>query len=142
MKRRYSGARLIGFVGGLVIAAGGCRQEGPVLYPVSGQVTLNGQPLPQVGVSFRPDESEGESNGHIPTGVADAEGRYRLETVGRQGAPPGRYKVVVLPYSPGPVSPVPPPPFAATYLDPKTTDLTVEVKKDAPPGTYDLPLRK
>ncbi|HVT30599.1 MAG TPA: carboxypeptidase-like regulatory domain-containing protein, partial [Lacipirellulaceae bacterium] len=51
----------------------GCRKSGPELAPVSGHVTLNGQPLENADIVFQPD------NGKSPAVArTDAEGRYEL----------------------------------------------------------------
>lgn len=122
-------------------SAAGCGESGPLLYPVSGTVRFDGKPLPQVGVSFFADTSKGNNSGHIAAASADAEGRFTLSTVGESGAPPGWYKVVVSPYTPGPVE-VPKPPYNVKYLTVETTDLSIEVKKGAAENAYDLTLDK
>lgn len=119
----------------------GCGESGPVLYPVSGTVRFDGKPLPQVGVSFFADASKGNDSGHIAAAAADVDGRFTLSTVAESGAPPGWYKVVVSPYTPGPVE-VPKPPYNEKYLTVDTTDLSIEVKADAAPNAYDLTLDK
>lgn len=119
----------------------GCGDSGPLLYPVSGTVRFDGKPLPQVGISFFADSAKGNNSGHIAAAAADAEGRFTLSTVGEAGAPPGWYKVVVSPYTPGPVE-VPKPPYNVKYLTVDSTDLSIEVKADAPVGAYDLTLDK
>ena len=77
---------------------------------------------------------------HQPTGTINAEGEYELFTVGKKGAPPGWYKVVVTAYAnkieEGPVTP-------RLLIDPKyyqveTTDLSIEVVESPSPGAYDL----
>ncbi|MEY4180808.1 MAG: hypothetical protein RLY70_4382 [Planctomycetota bacterium] len=123
----------------IVLATIGCGESGPVLYPVSGTVRFEGKPLPQVGVSFIADPSKGNDSGHIAAASADAEGRFTLSTVGETGAPPGWYKVVVSPYTPGPVE-VPKPPYHVKYLTVDTTDLSIEVKAGAAADAYDLTL--
>ena len=57
----------------LSIAASGCSQDDrPALAPVSGSVTLDGQPLERAAVLFRPTE------GRASRGLTDAEGRFEL----------------------------------------------------------------
>jgi hypothetical protein len=73
---------------GAVLACAGCG-GGPV--PVSGVVTLDGQPLPQATVTFLP-----LGQGRTASGFTDAEGRFHLSTLEqRDGALPGEYKVTV-----------------------------------------------
>lgn len=55
--------------------------------PVTGTVTINGEPVPGVVVTFLPPKW---SAGY---GETDARGRYTLRTAGRPGALPGDYKV-------------------------------------------------
>jgi hypothetical protein len=66
----------------------GCGGERFPVAPVSGTVTLDGQPLAGARVGFEPrrtDESINAGPGSYAT--TDAEGRYRLETLdGRRGA--------------------------------------------------------
>jgi hypothetical protein len=132
-------ACLLGAV--VVLSAIGCGESGPLLYPVSGTVRFDGKPLPQVGVSFFADASKGNDSGHIAAAAADVDGRFTLSTVAESGAPPGWYKVVVSPYTPGPVE-VPKPPYNEKYLTVDTTDMSIEVKADAAPNAYDLTLDK
>ncbi len=106
----------------------GCGNSGPKLVPVSGRITIDGQPLPRGSISLR-----AESTWDQPTGSIDADGKYVVYTKGRAGAPPGRYRVVVFATEaahdaegkahPGlPVSIVP-----ALYNDPATTPLKIDV---------------
>ncbi|MDB5390277.1 MAG: hypothetical protein JWM11_5923 [Planctomycetaceae bacterium] len=116
------------------------------LSPVKGTVAVAGNPLAEAGISFRADESKGNKTKHIPSATSDDEGNYELVTGGEKGAPPGWYKVVVIPSSPpivGGEMPKPgPPPFDKKYLDPGATDLSVEVKDGATPDDYNLELKK
>jgi hypothetical protein len=140
--RRVAARRLVWLLGAAgLLCAMGCGESGPRLYPVSGTVRFDGKPLPQVGVSFFADASKGNDSGHIAAAAADVDGRFTLSTVGEFGAPPGWYKVVVSPYTPGPVE-VPKPPYNVKYLTLDTTDLSIEVKADAAPNAYDLSLDK
>lgn len=109
-------------------------------------MTVDGVPSEGAGVSFRPDAGKGNMVEWFPTGVADKEGRFTLTTTAKPGAPPGWYKVVVMPYSPPPfggdAKKAAPQAFNAKYSNPDTTDLRVEVKQDPAPGSYDLKLKK
>lgn len=139
--RRTATGLAIAFCVATLTGMVGCGDSGPLLYPVSGTVRFDGKPLPQVGISFFADSAKGNNSGHIAAAAADAEGRFTLSTVGEAGAPPGWYKVVVSPYTPGPVE-VPKPPYNVKYLTVDSTDLSIEVKADAPAGAYDLTLDK
>jgi hypothetical protein len=70
---------------------------GPQFGQVSGQVTLDGKPLPDIAVRF---EDEGGSAAIART---DASGRYEMRyTVDQMGAPVGKHKVTI--FTPAPVS--------------------------------------
>lgn len=134
----------VGFVA-LLISGCGAKDEGPTLVPVSGTITVDGAPIARAGISFRPDESKGNTVPYQPAGSADENGKYELVTAAKKGAPPGWYKVVVFPYSPPPggeAPPVPPPSFDAKYSDPETTDLMFEIKEGEQSVTIDLKLTK
>tara|TARA_R110002111_G_scaffold1157_1_gene8175 strand:- start:37125 stop:37580 length:456 start_codon:yes stop_codon:yes gene_type:complete len=131
----------------LVCLPAGCSSEeaGPELIPVSGIITVDGNPLPLAGISFRPDETKGNSSPYQPGGTADENGKYDLIAAAKQGASPGWYKVVVFPYSPPPGTngvPKTAVPFNKKYSNPNTTDLSIEVKAGTAPGAYDLKLTK
>lgn len=70
---------------------------GPQFGQVSGQVTLDGKPLPGISVRF---EDEGGSASIART---DKTGRYEMQyTVDQMGAPVGKHKVTI--FTPAPVS--------------------------------------
>ena len=67
----------------------GCSRQTPA-YPVSGRVTLDGKPLVDAQISFRP------AQGPEAFGVLDGEGRYRLSTrAAGDGAVAGTHAVTV-----------------------------------------------
>jgi hypothetical protein len=127
----------------------GCGDPGPPLVPVAGVVWVNGKPLTTGSVSFRPDADKGNTSLHHPTGSVGADGRFELFTVGRPGAPPGHYKVLVFadantdPNTRTAAHPKPPAWLTdVKYTSERTTDLRVEVVPTAEPGRYDLKLVK
>jgi len=125
----------------------GCWSDQGDLIPVSGMVTLGGQPLTTGTVSLRADALQGNQTLHQPTGRIDAEGRYQIYTTERSGAPPGWYKVVVFANSQtddkGQAHPgMPKSIIDLQYNDPAKTPLAMEVKADQPAGAYDLKLEK
>jgi len=129
----------------LLTSGCGAKEEGPTLVPVSGTITVDGTPIARAGISFRPDESKGNTAPYQPAGSADENGKYELITAAKKGAPPGWYKVVVFPYSPPPggeAPAVPPASFDAKYSDPETTDLMFEVKEGEESVSIDLKLTK
>ena len=125
----------------------GCRDSSSNLVPVVGKVTVDGQPLTTgTGrVSFRPEK--GSATHQEPAGMIDPEGTYQLFTAGTEGAPPGRYRVLVVDVEP--IDPKNPFPYGKRksyvnlkYGDPKTTDQVIEVVPSPAPGAYDLKLKK
>lgn len=80
---------------GLLGCGGGAPPSKPLpaTVPVSGKVTLNGQPLPDAMVTFRPD---GETKGVDSQGMTNAAGEFSLDQIrGGQGASLGTYRVTV-----------------------------------------------
>src|SRR5688572_28230018 len=73
----------------------GCDQSPYGLAPVSGLVTLDGNPVPGAQVSFQPQGGSGNENpGPGSTGVCDSSGRYELKTIRDEpGAVPGPHAV-------------------------------------------------
>jgi hypothetical protein len=127
----------------------GCGHSGAKLVPVVGKVTVDGQPLTlttaEGSVSFRPEK--GSENRKEPAGAIDKDGTYRLLTDGKEGAPPGRYRVLVVIVEP--IDPKSGFPHGKRksyvnykYSDPKTTDLVIDVVASPAPGAYDLKLKK
>ncbi len=73
----------------------GCGKAGPKVAPVSGRVTLDGQPLADADVTFAPESAAAGSASQESSGRTDAEGRYSLKTNQdkRDGAAIGTHKV-------------------------------------------------
>jgi hypothetical protein len=135
----------------LLWAGPGCgKNETNGFVPVAGRVLLDSKPLPVGSVSFRPDASKGNTSMHIPNGDINVQGNYELVTLGRKGAPPGWYKVLVFadanPLATAgapPVHPLPPKwMMNVKYTNEKTTNLSIEVIDKAAPGAYDLNVSK
>jgi hypothetical protein len=99
----------------LLFALGGCGTKG--LAPVSGTVTLDGQPLPDASVNFQPLDST--KSGLGSSGKTDASGRYSLRVVmdDKTGAVIGKHRVSI---------------STVTEEDPSY---------DPPPGRFKRPLR-
>jgi hypothetical protein len=116
----------------LVVAlVGGCGPSGLELFPVEGQVKLDGRPLAEAGVMFLPVDK-----GPSAMGTTDSEGRFELMTVNAVGAPRGSYKVTIakrkyVPPKPG--QPAPPGGLVAEwysprqFANPETSGLTADV---------------
>ena len=114
------------------LAAGwGCGKPGLKLVPVSGVVVNGGKPVANVTIAFAADISGGG-----PTldafGSTDGDGNFSLQTVMQgQGAPAGRYKVIIT--TDGPAARLIP----AHIMSLSTTRLVVDIP---PEGTHDLKL--
>lgn len=141
--------RLIGVLG-LLAALGatlaGCgKGAGDGLVPVTGKVTADGQPLTTGAVTFHPDAAKGNTTPHIPVGMIDEQGNYKLMSANQEGAPPGWYKVTVIAEGP----PDENNPYAPRksiinrkFADVQTSKLEVEVVEKAAPGAYDFTVTK
>ncbi|MFN0019514.1 MAG: hypothetical protein ACKVP0_14740 [Pirellulaceae bacterium] len=118
---------------------------GPVLYPVSGKVLVDGEPLTKGFVVFHPDDDRPIAGADLPRGELNKEGVYELRSGERVGAPPGNYRVVIVaqdmnsraPDARSAVHPEPKPLINRLYFDAEKTPLRADVKKDAAPGDYD-----
>jgi hypothetical protein len=81
-----------GLTFGLLIVAIGCGSSGPAL-PVSGVVTLDGNPLPGARVTFIPEKETGGLGGVAETG---SDGKFVIaNSKGEPGLIAGKYKVTV-----------------------------------------------
>lgn len=63
------------------------------LYPVHGTVMLDGAPLANARVEFRP--TSGSAAGRGVTGYADETGAYRMQYLAANGCPAGTFDVVL-----------------------------------------------
>jgi hypothetical protein len=131
----------------------GCGDAGGLpLFPVAGRITVDGQPLcaEQATVVFKPDKGRGNLTDHEPVGRVDPNGNFTLATAGKQGAPPGWYKVVVAAFeAPRNDRRLPGKPARGyrllanrRYGDAETSGLKVEVVPNPVSGIYDLKLSK
>jgi hypothetical protein len=123
------------------VALPGCGPHVAVV-PVQGKVTLNGQPVTSGQVSYL--AADKESKAGPATGPIESDGSYTIHTAGKEGAPPGKYKVTVTPTMVPMEGATKKPslPFDQKYGDPRKTPLTVEVVASPAPGAYDLKLTK
>jgi hypothetical protein len=116
--------------------------------PVSGTVTLDGQSLNGGYLEFNPDPAKGNT-ARIVCMSPIKDGRYNLETNGvtrsdsGAGVPLGWYKVTfrVLEESTK-KHPLGPLNVNDKFKSPETTPLSVEVKDNPEPGSYDFKLTK
>jgi hypothetical protein len=139
----------------LAALAAGCGDASGVgpTFPVAGKVTFNNAPLTAKNtvILFKPDAARGNTSRFEPSGTVDADGNYSLTTRGKNGAPPGWYKVVVTareeaepvhPKGPQRHRPVSKSLLPVRYGQAQTTDLSVEVVEGPAPGAYDLKLTR
>lgn len=123
----------------LVVAAllpsSGCGRGGNVpgevrVYPVKGQITLEGRPISGGFVAFHSTIGE-KTQAARPTAWADKEGNFSLTTFrGGDGAPAGEYVVTVTcqqTIGSGENAPLTPNLLPSRYSDPRTSDLHVRV---------------
>ncbi len=132
----------------------GCSGVGddgrPSRYPVTGTVTMNGEPVANANVNFQLVDGSGSA-----VGVTDSQGRYELTSfVPGDGAVPGEYQVTVTKFSQLTPSPdvseddadydpdapamVPENLLPERYANPATSELTATVTES--PNMIDLEL--
>ncbi|MGL6196888.1 MAG: hypothetical protein ACRC2T_18905 [Thermoguttaceae bacterium] len=73
----------------------GCGSGKLKTYPVSGTITMNGEPVTGATVIFNPDS---ETDGDAATGITNEKGEYKLQTANGKvdgGTTPGNYTVMV-----------------------------------------------
>src|SRR4051812_25361844 len=79
-------------LGFAVLLTGCSRSDRTPVYPVHGQVLLNGKPLPEAIVTFHHDA--GDAKVPLPSAHTDAEGRFKLTSYATgDGAPEGSYGI-------------------------------------------------
>jgi hypothetical protein len=129
------------FIAALVLAATiGCgkQQGGPATVNVTGTVTLVGNPLEGANVVFNP--AIGSDDGRLASqAMTDASGRFELTThVGggkfKPGIVPGKYAVSISKLDTAATKNTFTPPknlLPQRYADPKTSQLSANVKADA-----------
>ena len=94
--------RRLPLVAALALWTAGCSSEPFKTAPVSGVVTVDGQPVPKAAVMFQPSATEGQLNpGRGSYGITDSEGRYSLKLIGSEtrGAAVGKHKVRIENYT-------------------------------------------
>jgi hypothetical protein len=81
---------------GLWLLAGGCARTPAGVVPVSGRVTLDGEPLAGAVVTFQPIRADNPRAGGS-SGRTDAQGRYELRLIDppAAGALVGRHVVTI-----------------------------------------------
>ncbi|QDV56691.1 carboxypeptidase-like regulatory domain-containing protein [Rosistilla oblonga] len=87
----------VSFMAG-VVAIAGCGDAGPPRVPITGTLTLDGEPLAFKSLTLTPIEG---TTGGGASGYSDSEGKYQVLAMvpgavqDFNGCPPGRYRVTV-----------------------------------------------
>jgi len=82
-------------MGAALVASSGCGTGHPTTVPVSGTVTLDGNPIAGAAVMLVPPQGQGLAK--AAHGVTDDQGRFTLGTFETgDGALPGKYGVTVI----------------------------------------------
>jgi hypothetical protein len=121
----------------VVLLLAGCGKR--ELVPLTGKVTLDGQPLPTALVVFHP-----EADGSSGYGSVDTDGSYYAKTGSQTGLKPGKYRITVVANKPEVVNyqagPKVPTPITPTrYASPETSGFVVTLTDSG--ATYDLELK-
>ena len=127
-------------------ASSACGKSGPPLgemAPVSGKVTVDGQPVTSGQVSLIPTDASISTGGSVCAGTIDSSGNYVINTAGKTGAPLGKYKVTVtVSMVPTGDSKMPSALFNAKFSDQSKTPLAFTVEANPQAGAYDLKMTK
>jgi hypothetical protein len=130
------------FLSCLALALGCSGGKGVTLAPVSGTVTVDGQPVTSGQVTFIRTTTKDEEKSGLSAGTIDSGGKYTIFTDGKAGVPPGTYKITVTPSMVPVDGKAPTANFNAKYRDPSATPLQKEVVASPEAGRYDLKLEK
>jgi hypothetical protein len=95
MKKTIASRFALGALALFVVTITGCSGESFNTVPVSGTVTLDGEPLPGVEVVFYPEPTESTAVvGPFSVATTDSAGKFTLETrYGEAGAVVGKHRV-------------------------------------------------
>jgi hypothetical protein len=91
MMRSILGAVAL-YAGALLVV--GCQKVPPAIVPVSGVVTVNGQPLPNALVTFTPMLEDFGAE-YIATGITDEKGRFTVSCAIKEGAAVAETRVTI-----------------------------------------------
>ncbi|MBL4884819.1 MAG: carboxypeptidase regulatory-like domain-containing protein [Planctomycetaceae bacterium] len=145
---KISQACLLSFVFSMVAVigcGGGSNEELVDVVPVTGKITLNGEPLKGAAITFMPQD---EGMGRPCFGATDDDGAYVIKTQdGRKGCPVGKFKVIISKFAMEDGTPVGEDPEAAAlgmehlpaqYSSGEQTQLSADVPEGG--KTFDFPL--
>ncbi len=118
----------------IALGCGSCAagNSHPPTYPVQGFAFFEGKPVPGARIVFHSLEASGEAP--RPHAQVQADGSFRLSTYRAfDGAPAGRYAVIVYWRRPNPVDDEEEGPnlLPVRYLSPDTAGLQAEVRPEA-----------
>jgi hypothetical protein len=122
-------------LGAAILCLGGCGgSDRPKTIPISGRVTINGQPPGEFGkLFFTPTKAAEGYNKRPASGSFDAEGVYRVMSwEPDDGLVPGHYTVKIMPGNPA-QSKIP-----QRYQDSGTSGLEVDVPVDQDKIQFDV----
>jgi hypothetical protein len=127
------------FTATLLSGCGG-KSSGSMV-PLSGKVFVGSEQIMSGNVTLIPTES-GSANRALSAGQIK-NGVYTIYTDGKEGAPPGKYKITVTPeMKPSADGKKPEPPWDPKYSDQKETTLTVDLVEGQPQKEHNLSLSK
>lgn len=102
--------------------------------PVSGIITVDGEPGEGVKVILNPKEGADRENPTLSVGFVNKEGKYTIGTYTRvDGAPPGEYVLTFIRFDTTKlhIGGDPPDMFGGKYSDPETSEHTLSVPENA-----------
>ncbi len=141
-----SAVGLLTLVASVTILAAGCNSNSLALVPVSGTVTFDGSPPPDVGtIMFRPDKVADGFPNRAGRGQFSSDGKFVVTSFQKgDGIAPGEYTVEVTCYSGAPNLNSKDPFGDVSYIDKsyEPAKLVVEPGSDAMEVTFDVPLKK
>jgi hypothetical protein len=115
----------------VVLLLGGCGSSGEhAVAETRGTVTYNGQPVPDVVVSFTPQATgDAKTPGKSATGRTDAQGEFVLSTyeIG-DGAVVGRHAVLVSSEDPNKPLPGKTPPDLIVEVEPGSNNIEIKLQ--------------
>jgi hypothetical protein len=120
----------------LLVVISGCGHS--EFAPLTGRVTLDGNPLPTAVITFI---SDGGTSGYANV---DSSGRYIAKSGSDEGLKPGKYKIIVVANKPEVITDrkeakIPQPITPPRYADPTKSGFEYNLTEAG--GTYDLELK-